>query len=245
MVSDRPGATSFSSSRVTTTYSPPPTSYPFTTSAVSTSSPLASSTFLYRIRCDVPLFSWWKLIVWSAVAGYRPTGTLTSPKVRKPDQMAHAISPARSYAARLPQGMEGTLAGGNPMLNLLPAEQVGQLLGVDRGVVAGAVVEQDVGGLGLLGQGTDPGCPAGELGLGVPVAEPLVDVLAVPVLGLAVHAHHRQVGRGREHRGDRAGEALRHGHAHIRQGGRRQELHRRLLVVGRHPGPAAELHAPP
>src|SRR5260370_1093878 len=108
--------------------------------------------------------------------------------------MDRAMSPARSYAARLPQGLEGTLAGGHPMLNLLPAEQVGQLLGVDLGVVAVAVVEQDVGGLGLLGQGTDPGCPAGELCLGVPVAEPLVDVLAVPVLGVAVHAHHPQGG---------------------------------------------------
>src|SRR5260370_13034902 len=102
--------------------------------------------------------------------------------------MERAMSPARSYAARLPQGLEGTLAGGHPMLNLLPAEQVGQLLGVDLGVVAVAVVEQDAGGLGLLGQGTDPGGPAGELGLGVPEAEPLVDVLAGPVLAAAGHA---------------------------------------------------------
>ena len=97
MVSDLPGAASFSSSRVTTTYSPPPSGKPFTMSSVATSSPVTSSTFLYRIRCDVPLCSWLKWIVWSAVAGYSPTGTFTSPKLRNPDQMERAmtLSPAK------------------------------------------------------------------------------------------------------------------------------------------------------
>jgi hypothetical protein len=32
-----------------------------------------------------------KWIVWSAVAVYRPTGTLTNPKLRKPDHVARAM----------------------------------------------------------------------------------------------------------------------------------------------------------
>ena len=102
MVSDLPGAASLSSSRVTTTYSPPPSGNPLTMSWLPTSSPVTSSTFLYRIRCEVSLRSWLKWIVWSAVAGYSPTGTFTSPKLRNPDQMDRAmLSPRLSRVVDL------------------------------------------------------------------------------------------------------------------------------------------------
>src|SRR5215471_17873907 len=58
-------------------------------------------------------------------------------------------------------------------------EQGGELLGVGLGVVPEAVVEQDVG-VRLVGQVPDPGCPVLQFGLAVAVAEPLVDVAALP-----------------------------------------------------------------
>jgi hypothetical protein len=70
-------------------------------------------------------------------------------------------------------------------------EQNGQLLGVDLGVVAVAVVEQHVSVFGVAGQGPHPGCPFLQLGLGVAVAEPLVDILALSAVRMPVHADHR------------------------------------------------------
>src|SRR5439155_6747355 len=67
-------------------------------------------------------------------------------------------------------------------------EQGGELLGVDLGVVAVAVVEQHVRFLGVAGQGAHLGRPLLQLGIGVAVAEPLVDVAAVPLVGVAMHA---------------------------------------------------------
>src|SRR5262249_34269585 len=60
-------------------------------------------------------------------------------------------------------------------------EQGGELLDVGLGVVVVAVVEQHVGLFGVAGQGTHLGRPFGQLSLGVAVAEPLVDVAAVPL----------------------------------------------------------------
>src|SRR5208282_5373858 len=55
------------------------------------------------------------------------------------------------------------------------AEQVGELPGVDLGVVAVAVVEQHVGGLGLGRQVTDLGCPFAQLaGTALQVAAVLI-----------------------------------------------------------------------
>jgi hypothetical protein len=52
---------------------------------------------------------------------------------------------------------------------------------VDLGVIAVAVVEQHVGLPGVAGQGGHLRRPLGQLGVGVAVAEPLVDVFAVPL----------------------------------------------------------------
>src|ERR1035438_3397821 len=60
-------------------------------SAYATSSPVCSPTRLFRIRSEVPARNWLKWIDWSSVAEYRPTGTLTRPKLRDPVQTALAI----------------------------------------------------------------------------------------------------------------------------------------------------------
>src|SRR5271165_5120852 len=88
MVRVRPGSTDSSSSGVTMTYSPPPRSYPFTTSAYSTSSPVRSLTRFCRIRSEVPDWNWLKWMVLSSVAVKSPTGTLTRPKLSDPVQIA-------------------------------------------------------------------------------------------------------------------------------------------------------------
>ena len=93
-------------------------------------------------------------------------------------------------------------------------EQGGELLGVDLGVVAVAVVEQHVGLPGVAGQGAHLGRPLLQLGIGVAVAEPLVDVLAIPLVRVAMHADDGQIGRGGgQDRRDRVAVALRHVHA--------------------------------
>ena len=46
---------------------------------------------LLRIRAPVLLESWWKRTVFGEVALYSLTGTLTSPKLIAPDQIARAI----------------------------------------------------------------------------------------------------------------------------------------------------------
>src|SRR5579863_5475831 len=92
MVRVRPGSTDSSSSGETMTYSPPPRSYPFTTSAYSTSSPVRSLTRFWRTRSDVPAWNWLKWIALSSVAVNSPTGTLTKPKLRDPVQIALGIS---------------------------------------------------------------------------------------------------------------------------------------------------------
>ncbi len=125
-------------------------------------------------------------------------------------------------------------------------EQGGELLGVGLGIVAVAVVEQDVGDLGVAGEGADLGCPCVQLVFGVAVAEPLVDVFAGPFLRVAVQADYGQAGGGGgQHRGDGAGVALRHVDAHIRQLMGGQELQGLFLVAWCHPGPVAEFHAYP
>src|SRR5206468_6041022 len=63
----------------------------------------------------------------------------------------------------------------------LGLEQGGEMLGVGLGVVAVAVVEQHVGLAGVAGQGAHLRCPFGQFGLGVAVAAPFVDILAVPL----------------------------------------------------------------
>src|ERR1039458_7556960 len=91
MVRDRSGSAAVNSSSVSITYSPSPRPNPFTILDWDTSRPVRSFTFLYRIRSAVPDSNWLKWIVLSWVAEYRPTGTLTSPKLRDPDQIARAI----------------------------------------------------------------------------------------------------------------------------------------------------------
>src|SRR5665213_1977357 len=90
MVRDRSGSAEASSSGARITKSPPPTSAPLTMRDDSTSSPVRSLTFLYRIRSEVPSSNWLKWIVLSLVAGYRPTGTLTRPKLSDPFQIVRA-----------------------------------------------------------------------------------------------------------------------------------------------------------
>src|SRR6266487_3491489 len=72
-------------------------------------------------------------------------------------------------------------------------EQGGELLGVGLGVVAVAVVEQHVGLPGVAGQDPHPGCPLRQLGLAVAVAEPLVNIAAVPLVRVPMQADHGQV----------------------------------------------------
>jgi len=71
-----------------------------------------------------------------------------------------------------------------------------ELTSVTPGVVAVASVDQHVGEGGVLGQGAHPGCPFGRFGVGVPVAEPLCDVAAVPLAGVPVHAARQRPLRG-------------------------------------------------
>ena len=91
IVRERSGSAAVSSSSVSMTYSPSPRLKPFTILDWATSRPVRSFTFLYRIRSGVPDSNWLKWIVLSWVAENRPTGTLTSPKLRDPDQIARAI----------------------------------------------------------------------------------------------------------------------------------------------------------
>ena len=59
---------------------------------MSTSSPVFSAIFSYRMREPVFLSSWWKWTLWSRTAEYTLTGTLTSPKLTEPDQIALAMA---------------------------------------------------------------------------------------------------------------------------------------------------------
>ena len=61
-------------------------------SSKATSSPVDGSTRFWRIRAPVLLESWWKRTVLGEVALYSFTGTLTSPKLIAPVQIARAIS---------------------------------------------------------------------------------------------------------------------------------------------------------
>jgi hypothetical protein len=67
------------------------TSKPIRMSSVFTSRPVFSETFLLRTRAPDFLSSWWKCTSWSRTAEYAFTGTLTSPKLMEPDQIALAM----------------------------------------------------------------------------------------------------------------------------------------------------------
>src|SRR5205085_12350824 len=82
---------------------------------------------------------------------------------------------------------------------VLGREQRGQLPGVGLGVVAVAVVEQHVCLLRLLRELLQPRRPRLELLLLVEVAEPVVDVVARPLVAVAVEAHDGEVRRRRRH----------------------------------------------
>ena len=66
---------------------------------------------------------------------------------------------------------------------MLSAQEFGELLGVDLGVVAAPVVEQHMGMGGVSGQAAYLGRSLCQLGLGVATAKPLADVFAVPLMG--------------------------------------------------------------
>src|ERR1022692_3155652 len=61
-------------------------------SSKATSSPVVGSTRFCRMRAPVLLESWWKRTVLGEVALYSLTGTLTSPKLIAPDQIARAMT---------------------------------------------------------------------------------------------------------------------------------------------------------
>jgi len=67
------------------------------------------------------------------------------------------------------------------------------------GVVAVAVVEHHVGLGGVLGQPLDVAGPLRQLVLVVAVAEPLLDLMAFPLVRVPVQADHRQVAGGGQH----------------------------------------------
>jgi hypothetical protein len=113
------------------------------------------------------------------------------------------------------------------------------------GVVAVAVVEHHVGLVGLRGQLLDVARPRRQLAGVVAVAEPLLDVVALPLVRVPVQADHGEVAGGGQHRRDGVRVALRLVHAHVRQPVRGQEPERLLLVVVGHPGVVAELDADP
>src|ERR1700761_7233003 len=94
-------------------------------------------------------------------------------------------------------------------------EPSGELPGVDLGVVAVAVVEHHVGLGGVLGQALDVPCPGCQLFVAVAVAEPLLDILALPLVRVAMHADDGQVAGGGEDRRDGGRGTLRHVHADV------------------------------
>src|SRR5690348_5731256 len=119
----------------------------------------------------------------------RPSTTSADEIPARPDtgSGAPAVPSSTSSVA-----MRTTLSPPGCRTRFSAVQQFGEPLGVGLGVVAVAVVEQHVGLLGVVGQGAHLGRPLGQLGLAVAVAEPLVDVLAVPLGGVAVHPDDRQ-----------------------------------------------------
>src|SRR5580692_7101687 len=97
------------------------------------------------------------------------TGMATPSSVRRPSSPAAEpdLPPVRRAGARTA---------------FSDLEQVGQLPGIGLRVVAVAVVEQDMRGRGVVGQRAHFGRPFAQLAFGVAVAEPLVDVLAGPLV---------------------------------------------------------------
>jgi len=102
-----------------------------------------------------------------------------------------------------------------------------------------------MGLVGVLGQSPDVVGPRRQLVAVVAVAEPLLDVMAFPVVRVPVQADHRQVAGGGQHRRDGVRVALRLVHAHVRQLVRGQKLQCLPLVVVGHPGVVAEFDADP
>src|SRR2546421_12544897 len=86
-------------------------------SSKATSSPVAGSTRFCLIRAPVLLESWWKRTVLGEVALYSLTGTLTSPKLIAPDQIARAIQALYSEHAvrsRHERGLATLISHGMP-----------------------------------------------------------------------------------------------------------------------------------
>src|SRR6266700_5426968 len=106
----------------------------------------------------------------NAAARLRPC--CAAPSQRDPGRLIQTSSSTMAIAnAPPPQGLPITTSRGRECVRgqRLAAsaagrsafQQGGELLGVGLGVVAVAVVEQDVGVLGIAGQGGDLGCPVG------------------------------------------------------------------------------------
>ena len=80
-------------------------------SSKATSSPVDGSTRFWRMRAPVLLESWWKRTVLGEVALYSLTGTLTSPKLIAPDQIARAIAEFVYRTRPVGQAMTALLPG--------------------------------------------------------------------------------------------------------------------------------------
>src|SRR5215470_18289644 len=105
--------------------------------------------------------------------GTTPADLHRIPDATCADEELTSVKPGAGYASGLEQG--------------------GELLGVGLGVVAVAVVEQHVGLFGVAGQVAHLGPPLGQFGVGVAVAEPLVDVAAVPLGRVPMHPDDSQI----------------------------------------------------
>src|ERR1700748_2963830 len=97
-------------------------------SSYGTSSSVVGSTRFCRMRAPVLLESWWKRTDLGEVALYSLTGTLTSPKLIAPDQIARAIQALYSERA-VRSRPERSLAGGGERLYLTrwPAQALDQM----------------------------------------------------------------------------------------------------------------------
>src|ERR1700691_1604510 len=142
---------------------------------------------------------------------------ITSTGTRSPRSSAAAARPGwpcRSSCNGAARAIQRPTRGA---VQTVQTEPLLQLLPVDLRIVAITVVEQDVGELSPGGQVPDLGRPFSQLTVAIAIAEPLVDVLAVPFIRMTVHADHGQVAGGGQDRGNGAGIALGHIDAHVRE----------------------------